>query len=432
MVKQLSILSGVSNAEHIPALKAEASPLLNEGGFSSLFVGAQSVSLASTEELSESLNEGDDASVALIKDFDQEIIESVIPQLQLKDDSLSSYSVVVESLEKETLPLTEIEELDLMAEFIQKMPGAVEVSAWTEDPKGKLDLTRVDVESPIKNDAKASDFSSLILFQPLEADKKYVLSEDKIRSPINLTDKMTGSAMNPIVRPTIPLSKSVSVFSFISGEPNSFGEKSSAFSSQQNDAFWIKQTLVKQGNVLSQSPMVFSEIMPDTERKEKILGELGIGFDRRSELPLSMQTIGTNVRSQRWGQELGQRLVFMVNKDIKEAKIKLSPEKLGPIQIKITLDKDQQMSITIVAQNGTTRGLLENAIPKLREMLEDSNAEVVNVDVNEDSNAENYSESKDKGTPQNKIGMQSEGSVEQDKVVSRLVQSSDNIVDYYA
>ncbi len=243
---------------------------------------------------------------------------------------------------------------------------------------------------------------------------------------------MTGSAMNPIVRPTIPLSKSVSVFSFISGEPNSFGEKSSAFSSQQNDAFWIKQTLVKQGNVQSQSPMVFSEIMPDTERKEKILGELGIGFDRRSELPLSMQTIGTNVRSQRWGQELGQRLVFMVNKDIKEAKIKLSPEKLGPIQIKITLDKDQQMSITIVAQNGTTRGLLENAISKLREMLEDSNAEVVNVDVNEDSNAENYSESKDKGTPQNKIGMQSEGSVEQDKVVSRLVQSSDNIVDYYA
>jgi len=427
------MLSGVSNAEHIPALKTEASPLLNEGGFSSLFVGAQSVSLASTEELSENRNVGDDASVTLINDFDQEIIESVIPQLQLKDDSLSSYSVVVENLEKETLALTEIEELDLMAEFIQKMPGAVEVSAWTEDPKGKLDLTRVDVESPINNDdAKASDFSSLMLYQPSEADKKYVLSENKIRSPINLTDRMASSAINPIVSPTISLSKSVPVFGFTNGESNSFGEKSSAFSSQQNDGFWIKQTLAKQGNVLAQSPTVFSEMMSDTEKKEKVLGELGIGFDRRSELPLSMQTIGTNVRSQRWGQELGQRLVFMVNKDIKEAKITLSPEKLGPIQIKIMLDKDQQMSITIVAQNGTTRGLLENAIPKLREILEDSNAEVVNVDVNEDSNAEYYSESKDKGTPQNKIGMQSEGSVEQEKPASRLIQSSDNIVDYYA
>ena len=199
---------------------------------------------------------------------------------------------------------------------------------------------------------------------------------------------------------------------------------------QQTNGQVISQSVMKlRANQELQVATQFKSILSEAENPNRIIGDLGIGLDRRSELPLAMQVVNTHARSAKWGQEVGKRLVYMVNKNVQEAKINITPEKLGPIQIKLSLDKDQQLSVMIHAQHGTTRELLENAIPKLRELLDETNANLASVDVGDGGLSQQeqggLSDEQDSAKEESIIG-QVEG------VEQNVVYHSDNLVDYYA
>ncbi len=81
-----------------------------------------------------------------------------------------------------------------------------------------------------------------------------------------------------------------------------------------------------------------------------------------------------------WGRALGERVVWMLGRDVQSAEIRLNPPQLGPVEIRVALQNDQA-SVTFTAQHPFTREALEAAIPRLREMLGDANLNLVNVDV---------------------------------------------------
>jgi flagellar hook-length control protein FliK len=93
-----------------------------------------------------------------------------------------------------------------------------------------------------------------------------------------------------------------------------------------------------------------------------------------------------------WSQAMGDRIMWMIGKGVQSSSIRINPPNLGPIQVHVSVQNDQA-SVNILAQHGAVKEALEAAIPRLREMLHESNLQLVNVDVSHRENMQQDSRS---------------------------------------
>lgn len=89
------------------------------------------------------------------------------------------------------------------------------------------------------------------------------------------------------------------------------------------------------------------------------------------------------VRHPEFGQAVGERLVWMVRNEVQEAKIRLDPPHLGPLEISVSV-KDDRADVTIQAAHALTREALDAELPRLRGMLTDAGFASVDVGVARD------------------------------------------------
>jgi flagellar hook-length control protein FliK len=69
-----------------------------------------------------------------------------------------------------------------------------------------------------------------------------------------------------------------------------------------------------------------------------------------------------------WERTLGQQLNWMVNNRVHEASIRVNPPDLGPIEVRVSLQQNQT-NVTFFSHEAAVREAIENAMPRLREML---------------------------------------------------------------
>lgn len=218
------------------------------------------------------------------------------------------------------------------------------------------------------------------------------------------------------------------------GQQNSGGQSQQQVA-QMAQAFAQNVQAARLQNVERQAPLQFntegSPVLdsPDVEASNNLLN-----LDRRAQLPQGLQSIGLPVTHQRWGQSLGQRVVYMANNQIQQAQITLNPEKLGPVQVKLHIDRDQQVHVVMTAQHGVTREAMEAAMPRLKEMMEQAGIDLGSVDVSDQREFAQDSDGKD-GEEQLGNSSNMVGSTEADASVGESdsqTYSTDNLVDYYA
>jgi flagellar hook-length control protein FliK len=82
-------------------------------------------------------------------------------------------------------------------------------------------------------------------------------------------------------------------------------------------------------------------------------------------------TITASPNQPGWADDLGQRLTWMIGNHRQQADLVLSPPQLGHLQISLKLDGDQAMA-SFVSPHPAVRDALENALPRLREVLAQS------------------------------------------------------------
>jgi flagellar hook-length control protein FliK len=97
---------------------------------------------------------------------------------------------------------------------------------------------------------------------------------------------------------------------------------------------------------------------------------------------LSTDLISTSVRDRAWGEQVGDRVVMMAANQLKQAEIRLSPAELGPLRVKVSVD-DGNAHVTFHAQHAVTREALEQALPRLREMLAENGLSLGQADVSD-------------------------------------------------
>lgn len=88
-----------------------------------------------------------------------------------------------------------------------------------------------------------------------------------------------------------------------------------------------------------------------------------------------------------WDQELGERIVWMNNRTMPFAELRLNPQHLGPISIRIDMNQDQA-TIAFSAQQAAVKEAIEAAIPKLREMMGAQQLNVAEISVTQASLSE--------------------------------------------
>lgn len=83
-----------------------------------------------------------------------------------------------------------------------------------------------------------------------------------------------------------------------------------------------------------------------------------------------------------WQQELGDKLIWMHKQDMPSVQLRLNPEHLGPVLVKIEVNQDQA-SVAFTAHNLAVKEAIEAAIPKLREMLGGQQLNLADVNVSQ-------------------------------------------------
>ena len=92
--------------------------------------------------------------------------------------------------------------------------------------------------------------------------------------------------------------------------------------------------------------------------------------------------IDVPVRDVAWGEQLGQRLQLMASNRLQSAEIRLSPAELGPLRVQVAID-DGAANVSFHAQHTITREAIEQALPRLREMLAENGIALNQADIGE-------------------------------------------------
>lgn len=92
------------------------------------------------------------------------------------------------------------------------------------------------------------------------------------------------------------------------------------------------------------------------------------------------QPVGTSA----WADELGTRMVLMSERGQQSASLRLNPENLGPLEVRISV-RDDQASVWFGSAHSDTRAAIEQALPRLRELFESQGLSLTDAGVHHDA-----------------------------------------------
>ncbi len=94
--------------------------------------------------------------------------------------------------------------------------------------------------------------------------------------------------------------------------------------------------------------------------------------------------IAARVGTPGWDNQVGQKIVWMVAGKEQMASLTLNPPEMGPMQVVLNVTNDHA-TVTFSSATPEVRQALEDAMPKLREMMSESGISLGNASVNDGS-----------------------------------------------
>jgi flagellar hook-length control protein FliK len=111
------------------------------------------------------------------------------------------------------------------------------------------------------------------------------------------------------------------------------------------------------------------------------LGSLSTSSASASRLDLSQAfPAPVPMPSPKFAEDLGARLQWMAGQQGGDATLRIAPDGLGPVEIRLRLDGDR-VELGFLAAQQDTRQALQDALPKLREMLAQQGLQLGHADV---------------------------------------------------
>jgi flagellar hook-length control protein FliK len=107
--------------------------------------------------------------------------------------------------------------------------------------------------------------------------------------------------------------------------------------------------------------------------------------------PATQLVIDTPVTQRQWGNEFSQKITWMATQQDQHAELHLNPVQLGPVDVVIKVSGDQATA-QFTSAHAAVREVIEQSIPKLREMLADNGIMLGNTTVSDQAPREQRGE----------------------------------------
>lgn len=109
--------------------------------------------------------------------------------------------------------------------------------------------------------------------------------------------------------------------------------------------------------------------------------------------PISL-SVDISVTHKTWADEFSQKIVWVTTQHGQSAELHLNPPQLGPVDVLIKVDGDQATAL-FTSAHAVVRDAIEQALPKLREMLADNGIMLSNTTVSDQSPREQQTKQTD-------------------------------------
>ncbi|MBW8185166.1 flagellar hook-length control protein FliK [Shewanella nanhaiensis] len=189
---------------------------------------------------------------------------------------------------------------------------------------------------------------------------------------------------------------------------------------------------VEQSIVLSESlqggesklQQTSSLLSPQPQRTD--IAQIQVSLRQSNEQQVQLQDM-----IQRFAPVMKQQLVTMVSQGVQHAEIRLDPPELGQLMVRIQVQGDQTQVQFQVAQH-QTRDLIEQAIPRLKDLLSEQGMQLTDSHVSQENsnNGEGEQASEDNGDQF--TSELDEISAEESLISSKQATSYRSGIDYYA
>lgn len=107
--------------------------------------------------------------------------------------------------------------------------------------------------------------------------------------------------------------------------------------------------------------------------------------------PATQLVIDTPVTQKQWGNDFSQKITWMATQHDQLAELHLNPAQLGPLDVVIKVSGDQATA-QFTSAHAAVREVIEQSIPKLREMLADNGIMLGNTTVSDQAPREQRGE----------------------------------------
>lgn len=171
-----------------------------------------------------------------------------------------------------------------------------------------------------------------------------------------------------------------------------------------------------------------------------------MGNQQANAMKMDLQHANTQVQSpllltkEQAVEQVSERINMMMAKNLKQIDIRLDPPELGKIQIKLALNQDQA-SVQFTVNNSQTRDMVEQAMPRLREMMQQQGLQLAQGSVQQDSSSQfaqqfsqQHSGGQSSGTAHDEsfAGTNETNSDKHLDTIEMFVTKNKDRVDYYA
>ena len=141
-------------------------------------------------------------------------------------------------------------------------------------------------------------------------------------------------------------------------------------------------------------------------------------------------TMSSALGTSGWDGELLGRVNMLIKGGIQEAKIQLSPPEMGRLEIKVSTEGDSA-KIMFSVDNIAAKDAIEQAIPRLRELLEQGGLQLAHSEVADHSQSNQGQGDVDETALGSDLAMDAEGDGEEGNSWQLGISLSNSTVDYY-
>ncbi|AMP92673.1 flagellar hook-length control protein FliK [Legionella pneumophila] len=137
-------------------------------------------------------------------------------------------------------------------------------------------------------------------------------------------------------------------------------------------------------------------------------------------------TIPIHVNHSQWSNQLSEHIVWLGHQEVKSALIKIHPEELGPLEINVNVVKDNA-SVNISTHSVYVKEIVDQALPRLREMMAQQGINLSEVHIGTDTNSRQYSQ-KNHNVDIDLV----QSAEDKNKIISLTKHLPKGLVDYFA